>query len=249
MTREEHLKFCNICTKRKFNTQKGIICSLTNEIADFNTTCPNFEKDETIKLKTYSQTNTNTNKPKHIILFATYLLLSAIISYFIQNSNFLYSGDSLGNIAIFIFSFFALSILMYKFLIPVKLNFVHFKSIIGIIGITSTLTIFIFAIALISENRFLFLGFYMLLLSIYNFIYFTISKFWINNYKEKTNKILSILNITFYIPIFLIMLNISIKDSYNHFDSEDLLILLIITSITLINIIYSIKVIKDNKKI
>jgi len=35
MTREEHLKFCEICNNQKFDSQKGIICGLRNSIADF----------------------------------------------------------------------------------------------------------------------------------------------------------------------------------------------------------------------
>lgn len=46
MTRQEHLKFCKVCKNQKFDTQNGIICSLTDKIADFENNCENFEKDE-----------------------------------------------------------------------------------------------------------------------------------------------------------------------------------------------------------
>jgi len=46
MTREEHLKFCELCTNRKMNMKVGLICSLTDEIADFEDTCDNFTRDE-----------------------------------------------------------------------------------------------------------------------------------------------------------------------------------------------------------
>lgn len=46
MKREEHLKFCEICEKRKFDFHKGLLCSLTNELADFDDTCKSFEKDK-----------------------------------------------------------------------------------------------------------------------------------------------------------------------------------------------------------
>ena len=45
MTREEHLKFCKICRNRKFDRDKGIVCNLTNEIADFENECPDFLED------------------------------------------------------------------------------------------------------------------------------------------------------------------------------------------------------------
>lgn len=46
MTREERLKFCKVCTNRKFDVKTGLICSLTGKIADFDETCPNFSQDE-----------------------------------------------------------------------------------------------------------------------------------------------------------------------------------------------------------
>ena len=45
MHREYHLSFCKVCTNRKRNLKKGIICSLTNTIADFKANCPNFNRD------------------------------------------------------------------------------------------------------------------------------------------------------------------------------------------------------------
>ena len=45
MRRKEHLEFCTICTLRSFNPNKGIICKLTNEIADFDPICNSFNKD------------------------------------------------------------------------------------------------------------------------------------------------------------------------------------------------------------
>ena len=45
MTREEHVKFCKICKNRKLDRNKGIVCELTNEIADFVDECSNFEED------------------------------------------------------------------------------------------------------------------------------------------------------------------------------------------------------------
>lgn len=57
MTREEHLKSCKICKNKKFDRNKGIVCKLTNEIADFEETCSNFEEDiELVKEKEYNNT-------------------------------------------------------------------------------------------------------------------------------------------------------------------------------------------------
>ncbi|WP_445749881.1 hypothetical protein [Polaribacter sp.] len=45
MKREEHLKFCKVCLNREFNYNKGLLCGLTNKLADFENECKNFEKD------------------------------------------------------------------------------------------------------------------------------------------------------------------------------------------------------------
>ncbi len=55
MTRTEHLKFCSICINQKDDMRKGIICGLTDQIADFEDTCGSFAEDseviEQLKLK------------------------------------------------------------------------------------------------------------------------------------------------------------------------------------------------------
>jgi len=45
MTREEHLAYCKICLNRKMDMEKGLICNLTSEVADFEETCENFKED------------------------------------------------------------------------------------------------------------------------------------------------------------------------------------------------------------
>jgi len=48
MTREEHLAFCKKCLNRKFDPNQGIICKITDKIADFEESCENFERDEEV---------------------------------------------------------------------------------------------------------------------------------------------------------------------------------------------------------
>ena len=48
MTREEHLAYCTQCTKRAFDPNKGVTCGLTQEIANFDPTCSNYEQDEEV---------------------------------------------------------------------------------------------------------------------------------------------------------------------------------------------------------
>jgi uncharacterized RDD family membrane protein YckC len=45
MTREDQLNFCSICTHQKYNTEQGILCGLTNQLADFDTFCGSFIED------------------------------------------------------------------------------------------------------------------------------------------------------------------------------------------------------------
>jgi hypothetical protein len=46
MIRAEQLKFCKICLNRTLSKERGLICKLTNEKADFETNCSSFSKDE-----------------------------------------------------------------------------------------------------------------------------------------------------------------------------------------------------------
>lgn len=59
MNREYHLTFCKICNNRKKDFNKGLICSLTNDRADFNEHCPTFDLDsselEQIRVKVKNQ--------------------------------------------------------------------------------------------------------------------------------------------------------------------------------------------------
>ncbi len=48
MTREQHLQFCQKCTNRKLDLEQGLICSLTNKVADFEEHCENFDRDESV---------------------------------------------------------------------------------------------------------------------------------------------------------------------------------------------------------
>lgn len=51
-TRENQLAFCRICTNRKFNSQRGLLCGLTDDYAKFEETCVDFEADEYEKERT-----------------------------------------------------------------------------------------------------------------------------------------------------------------------------------------------------
>lgn len=49
MKREEHLIFCKVCKNKKFDNRQGIVCGLTNEIADFDHSCDFYIEDSELK--------------------------------------------------------------------------------------------------------------------------------------------------------------------------------------------------------
>lgn len=68
MTRKERLEFCKICQKQKFDFKRGIVCSLTNEHADFEKECPSFVLNEKIKaLDAYKKDIEESKKEKNKI--------------------------------------------------------------------------------------------------------------------------------------------------------------------------------------
>lgn len=55
MTREEQLKLCKACKNQKFDLTLGVICSLTNERADFDDACSSYVEDIELKQKQTSK--------------------------------------------------------------------------------------------------------------------------------------------------------------------------------------------------
>jgi hypothetical protein len=51
MTRTEQLRFCRRCLKKDFNPKKGIVCSLTDDIADFEGDCEYFALDSSVNIQ------------------------------------------------------------------------------------------------------------------------------------------------------------------------------------------------------
>jgi len=76
----DNIRLCKRCTKRKFDYQKGLICSLTNEKPDFADECPDFERDETIKVYFKAALRPNTRRAKIAQLFIWIVLALEIVS-------------------------------------------------------------------------------------------------------------------------------------------------------------------------
>lgn len=99
MTREEHLKFCAVCTKRSFNPKFGIVCSLTQEVASFEGSCPDYSEDahevnmqSLQKKELKSETNKQLNRGR-IALFLVaglYLLTGIWEGFFIAGHELIF---------------------------------------------------------------------------------------------------------------------------------------------------------------
>lgn len=64
MTRKEQLEFCKLCEHQQFNPNKGIICSLTGNIATFQKECEHFTKEaKIIALEQFKASASKANKP------------------------------------------------------------------------------------------------------------------------------------------------------------------------------------------
>jgi uncharacterized RDD family membrane protein YckC len=80
MTRDEQLNFCKICKNQKYSLSLGVICRLTDQIADFEGNCDSFEEDIDLvsRLKKIKSTGSIASQGKR---FANYIL--DLIFYFI----------------------------------------------------------------------------------------------------------------------------------------------------------------------
>ncbi|PCI98123.1 MAG: hypothetical protein COB15_06400 [Flavobacteriales bacterium] len=105
MEREKHLFFCKKCTNRKFSREKGIICGLTGEQADFEENCSGFVEDivEAEKINKYQNYNGYHNDSvggwirfaNFIIDRVVHLAIIFIISFIfaIANIEFIFNMD------------------------------------------------------------------------------------------------------------------------------------------------------------
>ncbi|MCK4662290.1 MAG: hypothetical protein KAT68_05455 [Bacteroidales bacterium] len=64
MTREDQIKFCQVCKNRKFNPQIGLICGLTNEKAQFTDTCESYDEDSELIKREKERAEVNPKKWK-----------------------------------------------------------------------------------------------------------------------------------------------------------------------------------------
>jgi hypothetical protein len=111
MTREERLEYCKVCTNRSFDPKHGIICGLTNKVADFDCECPEYNPDndaiassERVKAIRKDETKSTINKGR-IALFVIgglYILTGFLEAYVLPNNDILYGYIDWGIAAAFI---------------------------------------------------------------------------------------------------------------------------------------------------
>jgi uncharacterized RDD family membrane protein YckC len=112
MNRIEQLKFCKVCKHQAFSFKHGIICGLTNQVADFDPVCDSFEEDKKIKQEVIEKTakndliNKTAGKEKRLanylldtfcVLILGFLFIAYwgfLMSIFFPNSRILYSLDN-----------------------------------------------------------------------------------------------------------------------------------------------------------
>ena len=89
MTRKEQLKFCSICTNKANSLKKGIVCSLTNEQATFEKTCPDFIEDVEIKKDTDYKKNKKSvdYKGSAISLIVASAVVYFLLPYLLDKAN------------------------------------------------------------------------------------------------------------------------------------------------------------------
>lgn len=77
MTREEQVKFCKSCVNRSFASSQGLICKLTNQKADFQFECVNYQLDEVLIKKEEQRADSDyftTNKVSSGKRLANYII-------------------------------------------------------------------------------------------------------------------------------------------------------------------------------
>jgi len=85
MTRKEQLQYCRVCLHRQM-TQKGIICGLTGEKANFQNSCDSYQIDDdqvkkldnATSMKAWLQKKKRQNR---LVVAGTFLSLSVIGSF------------------------------------------------------------------------------------------------------------------------------------------------------------------------
>lgn len=75
-----NIEYCKKCKKRKFDSNRGIICSLTEEKPNFIDNCGDFEKDETVKVYQGQELRPNEKRSSALLLLIWLVLILECIT-------------------------------------------------------------------------------------------------------------------------------------------------------------------------
>lgn len=148
MTREEHLEYCKVCTNRSFDSKRGVVCGITNNIADFDIECPEYNPDseaiasrERVKAIRKGETKSTINKGR-IALFiigGLYILRGFLEAYVLPFNDILYGYIDWGIAAVFI----GLGIWSYKKpALALTIGLIVYIAIILLLAVVDASTIF-----------------------------------------------------------------------------------------------------------
>ena len=138
MNRIEHLKFCSICIHQQDDMRKGIICGLTNQIADFDDLCNSFAEDteiiEHLKLKEIENSVID-QMASQWKRFLNYLLDLVSIFIFIFIFSFIF-GIVLAIVAPSVVSDLGESNLLFEYIVGFIIMMIYYTSFEAITGRT-----------------------------------------------------------------------------------------------------------------
>jgi uncharacterized RDD family membrane protein YckC len=81
MTREEQLVFCKTCKYQKFSMNSGVICRLTDQVADFEGSCDSFHEDTDLVNRLYRTGENGTRTIASLEKRFANLILDSIFYY------------------------------------------------------------------------------------------------------------------------------------------------------------------------
>ena len=116
MTQEDRCKICSVCKNRSFSMNEGLLCKLSSAKPEFESECPDFEKDEA-EVEMQKKQKEDSDKISGLMAFYVYWaipigILMTILSFFIIPRDMGYYAGSVSlilyEVAIYGFYFYFL---------------------------------------------------------------------------------------------------------------------------------------------
>lgn len=148
MTREERLVYCKVCKNRSFNTNLGIVCSLTQEQASFNGTCPDYDEDarevqnvEVQKENIKAETKKGINRGRYVLfILGGFNLLYGIYELTNKEDPFLFYAGIIDSVIGLVF--LGLGIFsLYKTSLSMLIGLIFYGAIVILLALVDPVTI------------------------------------------------------------------------------------------------------------